>query len=112
MNKDELRQWQDAVLEYCKMKTTLVSDRKTIEELMKKHLSQYFNWDKIEFDEDFNTIKLYWKYGIEPLIRIRNIRDLGVDFFMGNEYSKELGQCNTITLYPFGTPKEGEILEW
>lgn len=111
MNKDELRQWQDAVLEHCKMKTTLVADRKTIEELMKSHLSQYFDWDKIVFDEDFNVIKLYWKYGIEPLIKIRNIGELGMDFFMNNEYDKELGQCNTIIIYPFGI-EEGKVLEW
>ena len=111
MNKEELMQWQDAVLEHCKMKTTLVADKKDIEDLMKEHLSQYFDWDVIVFDKDFNTIKLLWKYGIEPIIKIRTIRNLGIDFIMGNEYHKELGQCNSITLYPFGLPEEGVITE-
>ena len=112
MNKDELRQWEDAVLEHCKMKTTIISDRRDIEDLMKSHLSQYFDWDKIEFDENFDTIKLYWRYGSEPLIKIREIRDLGMDFFMNNEYDDVLGQCNTIIIYPFGVPKEGKVVEW
>lgn len=111
MNKNELREWQDAVLEYCKMVITLKNDCKTIEELMKQHLSEFFDWDDIVFDDDFNTIKLVWKYGVEPVIKVKDISGLGMDFYMSNEFYKDLGQCNTIILYPFGLPKEGVIIE-
>lgn len=111
MNKEGLLQWQDAVLEYCKMRMTLIDDRKTIEELMRNHLKQFFDWDAIIFDIDFNSIKLVWGYGVEPIIKVKSIGDLGMDFIMGNEYSDKLGQCNTVTLYPFGLPKEGELVE-
>lgn len=110
MNPEKLAKWMDGVLEHRNSCDILANDRKILKKMMVDHLSNFFEWDVIEFSDDFNTIKLVWKYGIEPIIKVDTIQDLGIDFIMGNEFYMDLGQCNTIELCPFGLPKEGKIV--
>lgn len=111
MNREELRRWQDNVFEHCQMVKTLGNDRKTLEKLIEKHLSQFFEWDDIIYDKDFNTITLAWGYGHDPVIRIEKLKNLGMDFIISHDYSSKLGDGARVILYPFGLPKEGEYTE-
>lgn len=111
MNREELRAWQDGVFEHCQMVRTLMNDRNTLKKLIEEHLSQFFEWDDIEYDKDFNTITLAWKYGSDPIIRIEKLKNLGIDFIISHGFTKDLGDGARVILYPFGLPKEGEYTE-
>lgn len=111
MNKEQMEMWKDGVFEHCQTVSTVMNDRKIIRKMMVDHLSQFFDWDDIEFDEEFNSITMLWKYGVDPVIRLDIIRDLGMDFIISHKFHKDMGDGVTITVYPFGLPKEGEIVE-
>lgn len=111
MNKEELRAWQDGVMEHCRMVNTVMDDRMALKKLIEEHLSQFFDWDDIEYGKDFNTITLAWKYGTDPIIKIKNLMNLEMDFIISHGFTKELGDGARVILYPFGLPKEGELVK-
>lgn len=111
MNKEEIEMWKDGVMEHCHSISVIAKDRKTIKKMMVDHLSQFFEWDVIEFDKNFNTITMAWEYSTDPIIKLDKIKELGMDFIIGHRFFKELGDGVTITVYPFGLPKEGVITE-
>lgn len=111
MNNEEFRQWQDAVMEHSRMMDSLVDDRIAIKELMIEHLKQFFDYDEIVFDDKFNKITLKWEYKNDPVIMPEKLVELGMDFIISHDYSEALGHGVMIELYPFGLPKDGDIVD-
>lgn len=111
MNPEKLEMWKDGVMEHCRSVSTVLKDREIIKKIMVDHLSQFFEWDEIEFDEGFNSITMVWSYQNDPVIKIDKIRDLGMDFIISHKFTHDLGDGVTITIYPFGLPKEGALTE-
>lgn len=111
MNQEQIEMWKDGVFEHCRTVSTVMNDGKIIRKMIVDHLSQFFDWDDIEFDEKFNSITMFWKYGVDPVIKLDTIKDLGMDFIISHKFNKDMGDGVTITVYPFGLPKEGEIVE-
>lgn len=108
---DDLESWKESVFEHSHMMETLVNDRVAIKEWISDYLKQFFDYDIISFDDLFNKIILKWYYQNDPIIKPDVIKDLNMEFIVSHEYSEELGDGVIIEIYPFGVPKEGELIE-
>ena len=111
VNLKELEYWKEGVFEYSKNLQNIVEDRGKLIELLTEHLSQFFSWDSIEFDRDFNRIKLYYKKGVGAVIKSNKMSDLGMDWIVQPDYDDKAFKIIRIDVYPFGLPEEGELIE-
>lgn len=111
VNSDELRLWEEGVFEYSNNLKNVVDDRAKLKELLEEHLSQFFKWDKIVFDREFNRIKLYYKRDTGAVIKSENMSNLGMDWIVQPDYDDEAFKIIRIDVYPFGLPEEGELIE-
>lgn len=102
MNLEDLRIWQDSVMEHCQMMKSVIDDRMVIKNVMVNHLKQFFEFDEIRFSNDFNEITLKWRYDNDPILDPIKLKDLGMDFKVSNDYSESLGHGVVIIVYPFG----------
>lgn len=105
MNKEDFYQWQDGVMEHSRMTQTLIKDRLALRELMTSHLKQFFDFDSIQYSQDFNRITLKWEYGNNPVINPEKLEELYMEFTISHEFSDKLGEGIRIDLYPFGFPE-------
>ena len=106
MNADRLDTWKDSVREHSRMMATLVNDSLVIKKLMIDYLKQYFDFDEIQFSNDFTRISLKWSYEHEPFINPEELSCLGMEFIITHDYSETLGHGVVIEVYPFGLPME------
>lgn len=104
MDSEEFRQWQDAVLLHCQERDRIVNDRRELKSLLEAHLQQFFKYDSIEFDKDFNKIELKWKSGVNPVIRT-GIDDLGMEWIIKASTDDKAFRIVVVELYPFGVPE-------
>lgn len=106
MNSEEIEMWKDDVMVHCQTITTVLNDRRIIKKVMENHLREFFDYDMIEFDKDFNVITLKWSYDNEPTIKPHELLGLGMDFVISSDFSEELGLTAIIKIYPFGVPND------
>lgn len=111
MNSEELRLWQEGVFEYSETLKNLIDGRLKLKELLTEHLSQFFSWDKIEFDREFNKITLYYKRDVGAVIKSDNMSDLGMDWIVSPDVDDKAFRIIKIEVYPFGLPEEGVLIE-
>ena len=104
MNLEEFRQWQDAVCIHCKERDRIVDDRRELKSLLETHLKQFFSYDSIEFDKDFNKITLKWAKEVSPVIR-SNIKELGMEWIISTGYDDMAFNIVVVEVYPFGVPE-------
>lgn len=107
MNKEEFQQWQDVVMLHCQERDRIVNDRMELKSVLEAHLKQFFNYDSIHFDKDFNKITLKWVYGVSPIIR-KNIGELGMEWVISVDYDENAFKIVLIEVYPFGIEEENE----
>lgn len=105
MNSEKLAMWKECVMEHIESVSTVLNDKEIIRNMMIEHLSQFFDWDEIEFEQNFSSVTMIWKYQSDPIIRIDKIRDLGMDFIISHKFTHDLGDGVNITVYPFGLPE-------
>ena len=105
MNPEEFKQWQDAVCIHCKERDRIVDDRRELKSLLETHLREFFNYDSIEFDKDFNKITLKWEKGVNPIIR-ENIGELGMQWILSTGHDDQAFNIVVVEVYPFGIPEE------
>lgn len=111
VNSEELRLWQEGVFEYSETLKNLIDGRLKLKELLTEHLSQFFSWDKIEFDREFNKITLYYKRDVGAVIKSDNMSDLGMDWIVSPDVDDKAFRIIKIEVYPFGLPEEGVLIE-
>lgn len=111
VNSDELKLWQEGVFEYSETLKNLVEGRRKLIELLTEHLSQFFAWDSIEFDREFNKITLYYERDVGAVIKSDKMSDLGMDWIVRPDFDDKAFRIIKIEIYPFGLPVEGELLE-
>ena len=111
VNLKELEYWKEGVFEYSKNLQNIVEDRGKLIEILTEHLSQFFSWDSIEFDRDFNRISLYYKKDVGAVIKSNKMSDLGMDWIVQPDYDDKAFKIIRIDVYPFGLPEEGELIE-
>lgn len=104
MNKEELRRWQDGVLEHCQNVQDMIRERNLLKEHFEEHLSNFFDWNSIKYDKDFNKIELSWEYGHNPVIK-QDIGDLGMEWIIRADYDDKAFRIVVIEVYPFGLPE-------
>ena len=107
MNLEEFRTWQDGVCEHIRMLDQMVDDRKILKEIIEKHLKQFFDYDDIEYDREFNKITLKWDKGTSPVIKNDMIADLHMDWIIRADYDDNAFRVVVVEVYPFGLD-EGE----
>ena len=105
MDKDEFRQWQDAVMVHCQERDRIVNDRIELKKVLEAHLRQFFQYDSIEFDKDFNKIILKWEKGVNPIIK-ENIGELGMQWILSTGHDDKAFNIVVVEVYPFGIPEE------
>ena len=78
MNIEELRVWQDCVLEHCHAIDVLRTDRDIVKDTIVSHIKQFFEPDEIVFSEKFDVITLKFRES-SPIIHT-NIGELGMEW--------------------------------
>ena len=106
MDSDEFKQWQDAVLLHCQERDRIVNDRRELKSLFEAHLKQFFDYDSIEFDKDFNVITLKWDTDTIPIIT-KNIGNLNMEWSISTGHDDLAFSIVVVEVYPFGI----EVLE-
>lgn len=110
MDKERLEQWKDGVMEHCKYVQDMIKQRKLLKEHIEEHLSQFFDWESIEYSKDFDVITLTWAYGHNPIIYHDKIGELNMDWTIKAEYDDKAFRVVVIEVHPFGI-EEGEYME-
>lgn len=105
MNTEEFKQWQDAVLMHCQERDRIVNDRIELKKVLEAHLQQFFKYDSIDFDKDFNKITLKWSKEVSPVIK-ENIKDLGMEWIISTGHDDMAFNIVVVEVYPFGVPEE------
>lgn len=111
MISDRLNSWREDVLHHRRILDTIARDRIVIKDVMIEFLQQFFDFDEIQFTNDFDKITMKWSYEHEPIIKPSALVDLGMDFIISHDYSETLGHGVIITIYPFGLPEEDVLIE-
>lgn len=111
VNLEELEYWKEGVFDYSKNLKNVVEDRAKLKDLLEEHLSQFFSWDKIFFDREFNRIRLYYKKDVGAVIKSDKMSELGMDWIVQPDYDDKAFKIIRIDVYPFGLPEEGELIE-
>ena len=78
LNLEEFRSWQDGVMVYSEAKRNLDKDKSMIQSIITDHLKQFFDFDEIDFSENFNRISLKYHKDCGAVIRADNIKNLNV----------------------------------
>ena len=111
MDKDTLEQWKDGVMEHTINVQQMIKERKLLKKHIEEHLSQFFKWNDIDYSKDFDVITLKWDRDVNPVIKKEKIHELGIDWIIRAGYDDQAFRIVVIELYPFGLPKEGEIVD-
>lgn len=111
MNEQELLVWSEAVDEHMAMLETTINDRRELKTIIETHLKQFFEWDRIEYNRDFSRIELFYALHHNPVFKTENMGGLGMDFIVRADYDDSANRIVVVELYPFGLPKEGELIE-
>jgi len=102
MNKEQFQEWQKGVKEHISHLNNTVEERKILKEILENHLKQFFNFDEIEYDREFQKILLKWDRIANPVIRNDNIGNLGMDWIIRADYDDQAFRIVVIEIYPFG----------
>ena len=100
MNEKVLDAWIKATGEHIEMISTIVKDRRLLKDMIEDHLSQFFDWDDIEYDRDFSEITLTFK---DELVIKKDTSKLLMPFRIYGTYDK----CIKVEVYPKGLIEGG-----
>ena len=109
LNLEEFRSWQDGVMVYSEAKRNLDKDKSMIQSIITDHLKQFFDFDEIDFSENFNRISLKYHKGCGAVIRADNIKNLNMDWTVIPSIDNCANRIIVIEVFPFGLPKDKEI---
>ena len=94
--------WKKAVDEHISILDQTIEDRNTLKKSIEEHLSQFFEWEEIEYNRDFTIITLSWAYDKSPVIKADKISDLKMDWIINADYDDKANRIVVIELYPWG----------
>lgn len=103
---EELDSWKYAVSEHISFVDQTINDRQILKETIEKHLSQFFDWDIIDYNRDFTMITLKWDHGVNPVIRNDKIHELGMDWIIKSDYDDKANRIVVIEIYPWGIEED------
>ena len=98
MDLNEIGNWKNAVEIHVDQVKAIVEDRKTLKNLMEGFLKAYFNFDEIEFNNDFSKISLLWDFPNEPTFTQEQIKDFPFEWKVNSNRSDDV----QIDIYPWG----------
>lgn len=99
MNIDD---WRTAVADHISSLDNLVNDRGILKDELEKHLSQFFEWDNIEYNRDFSLITLSWEKDVNPVIKSDKISELGMDWIIKTGRDESAFSIVMVEIYPWG----------
>ena len=99
MNLDD---WRLAVTDHISSLDQLVNDRAILKDELEKHLSQFFEWDDIEYNRDFSLITLSWEKDVNPVIKSDKISELGMDWIIKTGRDDSAFSIVIVEIYPWG----------
>lgn len=111
MEIEELNSWKNDVADHIAVRDTMVNDRRILKKMIEEHLSKFFTWNEIIYDKDFTKITLRYKTNHGAVIKPELHAELGMDYIVTATYDDSANRVLQIELYPFGLPKDGEIVE-
>ena len=94
--------WKKAVDEHISILDQTIEDRNTLKKSIEEHLSQFFEWEEIEYNRDFTVITLSWAYGVSPVIKADKISDLKMDWIINADYDDKANRIVTVEIHPWG----------
>ena len=94
--------WKKAVDEHIAILDQTIEDRNALKHSIEEHLSQFFEWEEIEYNRDFTVITLKWAYGDSPVIKADKISDLKMDWIINADYDDKANRIVLIEVYPWG----------
>lgn len=100
MNEAQMDMWKSGVSDFHRKVDEIIDDRKKLKELIKEHLSQFFEFDDFECDSVFEVIQITLPN--VDLVLPKNIGDIGMDWTISTGYDKKANPTIIINFYPFG----------
>ena len=97
-----LENWRKAVDEHISIVDQTIEDRNTLKQSIEEHLSQFFNWDDIEYNRDFSVITLKWEKDVNPVIKSETISKIGMDWIIKTGRDDGAFSIVEIEVYPWG----------
>ena len=94
--------WKKAVDEHISILDQTIEDRNTLKQSIEEHLSQFFEWEEIDYNRDFTVITLSWAYGESPVIKADKISDLKMDWIINADYDDNANRIVTVEIHPWG----------
>lgn len=98
----DLEKWRMAVNEHMSIVDQSLEDRQILKQRIEEHLSQFFEWDDIEYNRDLSTIILKWAKNVNPVIKADNISDIGMDWIIRTGRDEDAFSIVEIEIYPWG----------
>ena len=97
-----LENWRKAVDEHISILDQTVEDRNTLKKSIEEHLSQFFDWDNIEYNRDFSIITLKWEKDVNPVIKSETISKIGMNWIIKTGRDDGAFAVVEIEVYPWG----------
>ena len=103
MNQSEFLSWVDCVQSHMDLVDEMVEDRVSLKEKLENHLSQFFDFEEIEFNRDFSKVTL-WIDGM--FVDCEELSGLLMPWRIESTYDEGI----EVIIYPLGVPNEdGDI---
>lgn len=97
-----LENWRKAVGEHISILDQTIEDRNVLKQSIEEHLSQFFDWDDIEYNRDFSVITLKWEKDVNPVIKSETISKIGMDWIIKTGRDDRAFSIVEIEVYPWG----------
>lgn len=94
--------WKKAVDEHIAILDQTIEDRNALKQCIEEHLSQFFDWDDIEYNRDFSVITLKWEKDVNPVIKSETISKIGMDWIIKTGRDDGAFSIVEIEVYPWG----------
>lgn len=100
MDEAQMDMWKSGVSDFHRKVDEIIDDRKKLKELIKEHISQFFEFKDFRCDSVFDVISI--KLPNEDLVLPKNIGDIGMDWTISTGYDEKANPIIIINFYPFG----------
>ena len=97
----DLENWKTDVQTHTETVKVALSDRRILQEYMSNYLKKFFDYDDIEFSQNFQKIKLLFNVNQYSTVTPKNIGELNLYWRIALGFTEELGTTIVIEVYPF-----------
>lgn len=97
----DIDSWKSEAENLNQVVSTMMKDRKFLKNYLSEYLKNFFDYDSIEFSENFHRVVLLFNVNHVSLVTPKNIGKLDMLWKIGTGFTDEYGTTINIVVYPF-----------